>query len=215
MNTTIVIRVCIFALVILAIVMGWNQLAKGEDNMGEMLIFMLVVGVGGGLLAVKYLIPWIGDALGTFFFSSGEEVKMDDSLRAAAKVAQGDYHGAIAEYEKAAKEKPEDAFPIAEIAKIHSEKLGDPHHALSFLQARLEGKAWEEDAAAFLMFRMVEIKVDKLNDLQGAHDLLEQVVANFPNTRHSANAHHKLQEVEQAQYKAAMEQRRKQSAQNG
>lgn len=212
MSTTLIIRLCAIALAILAAVMGWHMLDK-EDTGGQF-IYMIVVGVIGGLAAVKYVIPWIGDVMGTFFFSSGEQVVMDDSMKAVAKLAQGDYEGAIAEYEKIAKEKPEDSFPVAEIAKIYAEKMDDPRRALAYLQARLEGKEWEQDAAAFLMFRMVDLHADKLNDYQAARDLLEQVVANFPNTRHSANAHHKLREVEQAQFKAAMDQRLKGSAQN-
>ena len=94
---------------------------------------MITVGVIAGLAAVKYLIPWIGDAMGTFFFSSGEQIVMDDNMKAVAKLAQGDYEGAIAEYEKIAKEKPDDSFPVAEIAKIYSEKMGDPRRALTFL----------------------------------------------------------------------------------
>lgn len=212
MSTNLIIRLCAVALAILAAIMGWNMIDK--ENTGGLFIYMIVVGVVGGLVGVKYVIPWIGDAMGTFFFSSGEQVVMDDSMKAVAKLAQGDYEGAIAEYEKIAKEKPEDSFPVAEIAKIYSDKMDDPRRALAYLQAKIEGKEWEQDAAAFLMFRMVDLHADKLNDYQAARDMLEQVVANFPSTRHSANAHHKLREVEQAQFKAAMDQRLKSSAQN-
>lgn len=212
MVTSVIIRLCVVALIILAIVIGWQSIDK--DNPGTQLIYMIVVGVIGGLAGVKYLIPWIGDTLGTFFFSSGEKIVMDDNAKAAARLAQGDYEGAIAEYEKIAKEKPDDFFPVAEIAKIHADKLGDPRKALAFLQQRLESQGWPEDAAAFLMFRMVDLYADRLKDYQAAHDLLEQVISSFPNTRHSANAHHKLHEVEQAQFKAISEQRLKQGAQN-
>lgn len=212
MITHVIIRLCIIGLVILGIVLGWHAIDK--ENQGGQFIYMIIVGVGGGLVGVKYLIPWVGDAMGTFFFSSGEEIKMDESMKAVAKLAQGDYEGAIAEYEKVAKEKPEDSFPVAEIAKIYAEKLDEPLKALAFLQSRLESKPWEEDAAAFLMFRMVDIQCESLKDYQAAHDLLEEVIAKFPNTRHSANAHHRLNEVEQAQFKAAMDQRLKNSAQN-
>ena len=212
MNTTLVIRLCIIALIILGVIIGWQAIDK--ENPGMQLIYMIVVGVIGGLLGVKYIIPWLGDVLGTFFFSSGEQVVMDDSMKAVAKLAQGDYAGAIAEYEKISKDKPDDTFPVSEIAKIYSEKLDDPSRALAFLQERLEAKEWEQDAAAFLMFRMAEIQTEKLKDYQAAHDLLEEVIANFPNTRHSANARHKLNEVEQAQFKAITEQRLKSSAQN-
>lgn len=212
MVTSVIIRLCTVALIILAVVIGWQAIDK--DNPGTQLIYMIVVGVIGGLAGVKYFIPWIGDALGTFFFSSGERIVMDDNTKAAAKLAQGDYQGAIAEYERISKEKPEDSFPVAEIAKIYSDKMGDPRRALAFLQEHLEGREWDQDAAAFLMFRMIDLHSEKLKDYQAAHDLLDQVIANFPNTRHSANAHHKLHEVEQAQFEAITEQRLKQSAQN-
>ena len=131
MTTNILIRLCLVALIILGAVLGWQALDK--DNPGTQFIYMITVGVIAGLAAVKYLIPWIGDAMGTFFFSSGEQIVMDDNMKAVAKLAQGDYEGAIAEYEKIAKEKPDDSFPVAEIAKIYSEKMGDPRRALTFL----------------------------------------------------------------------------------
>ncbi|MBX7208961.1 MAG: tetratricopeptide repeat protein [Verrucomicrobiaceae bacterium] len=207
MNTNLIIRICVVALVILGVIMGWNAIDK--ENPGMQLIYMIIVGVFGGLAGVKYVIPWIGDAMGTFFFSSGEQVQMDEGMKAVAKLAQGDYDGAIREYEKIARDKPEDAFPVAEIAKICSEKLDDPRRALAFLQSSLESKQWEQDAAAFLMFRMADLHAEKLDDHQAARGVLEQVIGTFPNTRHSANAHHKLREVEQAQFKAAMDQRLK------
>jgi uncharacterized membrane protein YeaQ/YmgE (transglycosylase-associated protein family) len=104
MTTTLIIRLCAIALIILGAVLGWQAIDK--EDMGMRFIYMIVVGVVGGLAGVKYIIPWIGDAMGTFFFSSGEEVAVDDSMKAVAKLAQGDYEGAIAEYEKIAREKP-------------------------------------------------------------------------------------------------------------
>lgn len=210
---TNIIRLCVVALFILAVVIGWHSINK--ENPGVPFIYMIVVGVIAGLAGVKYVIPWIGDAIGTFFFSSGEKIVMDDNMKAAAKLAQGDYEGAIAEYEKLAREKPEDAFPLAEIAKIYSDKMDDPRRAISFLQERLESKEWEPDAGAFLMFRMVDLYADRLKDYREAHELLDEVIANFPNTRHSANAHHKLREVDEAQFKVIAEQRLKGGAQNG
>lgn len=210
MNTPLLIRICIVALVILGITIAWQYIK--DANPGMLLIFFIVVGTGFGIFAVKHIVPWIGDAMGTFFFSSGEEVRLDDSMKAAAKLAQGDYEGAIAEYEKMAAAKPEDAFPVAEIAKIRAEKMGDPQKALRFLQQRLEGQEWGEDAAAFLMFRMVDLHLGQ-GDHQAAHDLLEEVIGNFPNTRHSANAHHRMREVEEAQFKAGMDKRLKSGGQ--
>lgn len=207
MTARLIVRLCVAGLVVLLLLLSWQALKN--QNPGVQLIFFLVVGGAGGVLVVKYFIPWLGDVVGTLVYSSGEEVQMDDSMKAAAKVAQGDYEGAIAEYQKLLRDKPDQCFPIGEIAKIRAEKLGDPQGALDVLRTHLERKEWPVDDAAFLMFRIADIHADLLNDYDAARDMLQQVIASFPNTRHSANAHHKLNEVEQAQFKALTEQRRK------
>lgn len=207
MNTSLVIRACLIGLVVLILWAVWQFIKDGND--GTKFIFFILVGVGGGLWAVKVFIPWLGEALGTFFYSSGEEVRLDESMRAAAKVAQGDYEGAIEEYEKLVRERPEDPHPVAEIAKIHSERLHDHATAIEVLSRHLQSRDWPVDDAAFLMFRLADIHTQKLQDYDAARAVLEQVISNFPNTRHSANAHHRLNEVDQAKFKQVMDQRRK------
>jgi tetratricopeptide (TPR) repeat protein len=209
MNLGILIRVCILGLVILALIGIWHAIQDAND--GIKLIYFLVVGVGGGLWAMKVFIPWIGDTIGTFFYSSGEEIQMDDKARAAVKLAQGDYLGAIQEFEKLAIAHPEAPHPVGEIAKIYSDRLHAADKALETVQTHLESREWPIDEAAFLMFRLAEIHSNHLHDHDAALDILRQVISNFPNTRHSANANHRIHEVEQAQFKQVMEQRLKSS----
>ena len=207
MNTGLLFRACLLGAVVLALMLVWQQVKTANEI--AKLLFFLAVGAGGGLWAVKSFIPWLGDALGTFFYSSGEEVQVDESMRAAAKLAQGDYEGAMAEWEKRLASHPGEAQPVSEIAKIHSDRLGDADAAVGVLTRHLAGRAWEPDDAAFLMFRLAEVHAEKRRDFAAAREVLEQVVARFPNTRHSANAHHKLNEVDQAEFKRMTEQRRK------
>ncbi len=207
MNTGLLIRACLLGLVVLVLMAVWHFVKEADE--GVQLIFFIAIGVGGGLWAIKFLIPWLGDTIGTFFYSSGEEIQMDDAMKAAAKVAQGDYEGAIEEYEKLAKAHPEDPHPVAEIAKIHSDRFHDHPTAIEVLSRHLQNREWPVDDAAFLMFRIAEIHSDKLHDYDAAHSMLEEVITNFPNTRHSANAHHRINEVDQAKFKQVMEQRLK------
>jgi outer membrane protein assembly factor BamD (BamD/ComL family) len=176
------------------------------------LISVIVLAISGGIFFVTVILPKLGDAVGTAMYSSGEEVKADGSMRAAARMAAGDYDGAIDEYKKVIAEKPGDPFPVSEIAKIYAEKLKNPNRALTYLQAHLESHEWPEDNAAFLMFRIVEIHMHE-HHLEEAKDILEQVVGNFPGTRHAANAKHKINELEQLQFKELQAQRAKQSSQ--
>ncbi|WP_395743297.1 tol-pal system YbgF family protein [Prosthecobacter sp.] len=210
MNTALVIRICVVALVLLVIALLWHFVKDAGDGMK--LVFVILLGLAGGLLAVKYLIPWLGDVMGEAVFSSGEKVEQDHMTKAAARIAQGDYQGAIEHYEKMLEDKPDDPFPVAEIAKVYAERMHDPQAALKALEDHLQSKDWPVDDAAFIMFRIADVHLTQRHDFETARDMLEQIIGNFPNTRHSANAHHRMSELEQMQYKLLMEQRAKAGA---
>jgi len=207
MNRQLVNRICFILLGILAT--AWLVQSMKEAGDGTKLLIVILIGLVGGILVVKFVIPWLGDALGEAVYSSGEKVEQDEMTKAAACISQGDYEGAITHYERMLDDKPDDPFPVAEIAKVHAERLHDPQSALRVLEEHLQSKDWPVDDAAFIMFRIADVHLTHLHDFETAHDMLEQVIANFPNTRHSANANHKIHELEQAQYKLLMDQRAK------
>lgn len=198
MNRTLLIRLGLIALFLILAKLGWNRV-RGSDGM--MLVYFMAMGTIGGFLFVKYVLPWFGDAVGTVVFSSGEEVRVDGSMKAAAKVAQGDYEGAIAEHEKTLKDNPQQSFPVAEIAKIYADKLEEPGKGLQVLLQQIAAHPWPEDDAAFLRFRVVDMHLHHFKDFAAARTWLEKIITEFPNTRHSANAHHKLNELEAEEYK--------------
>lgn len=209
MTSRTIVQICLYGLFALLVLWvashwkNWGDTAEGVGTAGVVykLLSCLVIAVIVGIYFVVVILPKLGDAVGTVMYSSGEEVAPDESMKAAAKMAQGDYQGAITEYQKMLQEKPDDPFPVSEIAKIRAEKLDDPSGAVTFLQGHLEAREWTEDNAAFLMFRISDIHVAQ-EDFEAAKDILEQVVGNFPGTRHSANAKHKINELEQAQFRA-------------
>lgn len=214
MTSRTIVNICIGTLFVLAVlyVMGkWNS-PDWQENPMYPLISIITLAIVGGVFFVTVVLPRFGDAIGTVMYSSGEEVEQDESMKAVALVAKGDYHGAIKEYEKMIANKPEDPFPVSEIAKIHSEKLHAPDQALHVIQENLENRDWTEENAAFLMFRLSDIHMATRN-YDAAKDILEQVAGNFPGTRHSGNARHKINELEQLQYKEIAAQRAKLSSQ--
>ncbi|HCN79375.1 MAG TPA: hypothetical protein DIT13_19610 [Verrucomicrobiales bacterium] len=204
MQRTAIIRICVLAFLALLAWWGWLKV-RGDDAMT--FVYVIAVGAAAGFLVVKYVVPWFGDAVGTALFSSGEMVGEDASMKAAAKLAQGDYEGAIAEHEKSLAENPAQVFPVGEIAKICADKLNDPARALRVLRERLAGQEWKEDDAAFLRFRMVDIQLEKLRDYAAAKTLLEGIIQDYPDSRHRANAYHRVNEVEQMEMKEAMSRR--------
>ncbi len=207
MNPQLITRLCVVLLVIILGLLVYRWIMQASDGM-KLVGFILLGGIGG-MLAVKYLLPWIGDAIGEGMYSSGEQIEQDGLMKAAACISQGDYAGALDHYQKMMHEKPEDPFPAAEMAKVHAERLGDPHMAIQVLTNHLQSREWSVDDAAFLLFRVVEVQTNHLHDFAAARSTLEQVIAGYPNTRHSANAHHKITELEQVEFKFIQEQRAK------
>ncbi len=213
MNRELIIRLSFVALALLVASLIWEAIKEADDGMK--LVAVILLGLTGGILMVKFVIPWIGDAMGEAVFSSGEQLEQDEVTKAAVCISQGDYPGAISHYEKMLEEKPNDPFPVAEIAKVHADRLHDPQSALQVLNDHWQRKDWPVDDAAFIMFRIADVQLTHLHDFEAARDMLQQVIGNFPNTRHSANAHHKMSEIEQAEYKALMDQRLKAGASGG
>jgi tetratricopeptide (TPR) repeat protein len=210
MSSRSLVHICLtgfFALAVLWIMGSWAEWAKEEKVMHQLLAILLIA-VVGGFFVVLVILPRLGDAVGTAMLSSGEEVKQEGASKALALVARGDYEGAIKEYEGVLAEKPDDAFTVSEIAKVCAEKLGDPVRGLHVLRQHLESREWKTDDAAYLMFRMVDIYMSEQN-YDEAKELLEQITASFPESRHVGNARHKINEVEQAQFKLAQSQRAK------
>lgn len=214
MNARLITQICLIGLFVIAllwVIANW-QSQEWQENPIMPLISVLILAIGGGVFFVMVILPKLGDAVGTVMYSSGEEIKADSTMRAAACMATGDYEGAIDEYKKAIAEKPGDPFPVSEVAKIYAEKFKDPNRALTYLQAHLESHEWAEDNAAFLMFRIADIHMHE-HQYEEAKDILEQVVGNFPGTRHAANGKHRINELEQLQFKELQAQRARQSSQ--
>jgi tetratricopeptide (TPR) repeat protein len=207
MNQQLITRICVVLLAAIVGLLLYRWIMQASDGMK--LVGFILLGGGGGILAVKYLLPWIGDAIGESMYSSGEQLEQDGLMKAAACISQGDFEGALAHYQAMIEEKPEDPFPAAEMAKVHAERLGDPQTAIQVLTNHLQRREWSVDDGAFLLFRVVEVQTNHLHDFAAARATLEKVIASYPNTRHSANAHHKITELDQAEFKFLQEQRAK------
>ena len=156
---------------------------------------IFLVGSGAvGLLALVYLLPAVGDKISDMFYSAPGEVKPDSGSKARALVAQGDYEGALEAYLTLSEELPSDRLPVVEAARLAKDKLGDARRALQIIEDALQGRDWPEDDAAYFLFRLIDLHENDLQEREHAVVLLQQVAESFPETRHAANAIHKLKE---------------------
>ena len=167
------------------------------DQSRVVMLFGALVLVGlvtGGVLVVMFL-PVVGDWVGNFFFNPNERAEKPPHADALAAIARGDYEQAVAEYRKCIERDENDTHALSEMVHLYCDKLGDPVSAESLLEEAL-AKDWAHDDAAFLSNRLAEVYWKYQHDARRSRELLLQVIETFPNTKHSANAQHRLQEIE-------------------
>jgi tetratricopeptide (TPR) repeat protein len=158
---------------------------------------ILIVFLGAGLLGVFFVLtvlPFFAHRLTHAIYDSAEMVEQDSMHAARSLVAQGDYHGAIAAFQQAATTDPLNRLPWVEIAKIQKDNLEDPRAAIQTIRHALESQEWEINDAAYFLFRLAELYNEVEGDRVSAVAIMNQVIEQFPETRHSANASHKLHE---------------------
>ena len=167
--------------------------AESEKTFTGILLAFLTAGLVG-IVFVIHVLPAIAHRFTHAVYDSGEMVEADPMHDARAKVAQGDWEGAVEAFRAAAAADPLNRLPYVEISKIQLEQLEDPQAAVQTLRQAIEGQEWQENDAAYLMFRLAGIYDTNLNDRNSAATIMQQVMEQFPETRHSANARHKLHE---------------------
>lgn len=175
-----------------------ERLEQGEAEHAEnvftgMLMSFLTAGYLG-VVFVAYVLPVIAHKFTHAIYDSGEMVETDVMHDARALVAQGDYPGAVEAFKEAAKSDPSNRLPWVEIVKIQRENLEDPDAAIATLRHLLETQVWPERDASYFLFRLAELYDEDKEDRMSAAAILQQVVDQFPETRHSANARHRLRE---------------------
>ena len=173
--------------------------SDNPDNTKLMVLFVSIIFVAIiiGVITALIIIPSIGEMIGNFFYNPNQEIEKNAHSDAMAKIAQGDYEGAIGEYRKNLEENPEDMHALSEIIHLYCDKLHDHDAAERFLEDALQ-KEWPPEQGAFIASRLVDVYWNHKRDAARAKHVLEQITETMPNTRHSANAVHRLHEIERA-----------------
>ena len=175
---------------------GDMQAMEGQRTMIGIIMAFLSAGVCG-IVFVLDILPRIAHKATHAIYDSAEMVERDVMHDARALFAQGEYEKAIDAFRKAAAAEPSNRFPWVEIAKIQKDNLHDPAAAVATISEAVQSQEWEVEDAAFFLFRLVELYDEAMQDRANATVILNQIVELFPETRHSANALHKLRDWEQ------------------
>ncbi len=172
---------------------------EGYDPTKVVMYFLLsvVIGIGIGLILTVTILPDIGERVGKFFYDSGEESERDPHADAIAQFNNGDYEGAVASYQKIVEKNPEDIHAISEAVRIMCERLGDYDEAAEYLEGFLQGELPAE-TTAFLAERLVDVHWDYRRDADLALPVLDQIMETMPDSKYSANAFHRQQDIRAA-----------------
>jgi len=170
---------------------------KKPDGTKVVLYFGGVVIVGGaaGVLFATMVMPAIGDAIGKFFFAPDEKMEKSPHADALVAIARGDYETAVQEYLHAFGKDPHDTLALSEVVRLECDHLDNPDAAADILEQALD-REWAAEDAAFLTSRLVDVYWKHQHKVREARALLMQIIETMPGTKHSANAQHKLQEIE-------------------
>lgn len=166
---------------------------EGERMFSGILLSFLSAGLVG-IVFVVWLLPIFAHKLTHAVYDSGEEVGEDPLHTARVMMAQGEWDEAIEALKEAAKEDPLNRMPWVEIAKIQKNHLEDPQAAIATLNEAINAHEWEDNDAAYLMFRLAESYDEAADDREKGAEILRKVMEQFPESRHSANARSKLHE---------------------
>lgn len=167
----------------------------GERTFTGILLTFLCAGLVG-IFFVITLLPFFAQRLTHSVYDSGEEVEKDAMHDARSLQAQGEYVAAIEAYKRAAAADPLNRLPWVEIAKVYKDYLEDPKAAIATIRHALESQEWEVNDAAYFLFRLAELYNEVEGDRASAVAIMNQVIEQFPETRHSANARTKLHDWE-------------------
>ncbi len=146
------------------------------------------------VVAVIDVLPAFAHRVTHAVYDSAEMMEHDVMHDARSLFAQGDFHGAIEGFKKAAAADPLNRLPWVEIVKIYKDNLHEPALAIQTIREALDSQEWEVDDAAYFMFRLAELYDELESNRPSAIAIMNQVIEQFSGTRHSANASHKLHE---------------------
>jgi tetratricopeptide (TPR) repeat protein len=156
---------------------------------------VLIVGLIMATVISLSLVPAIGDAIGNIFEAPNQPLERDPRSIAQAKVAQGDYQGAMEIYVDIYEQNPRDSHAVCEIAHLYCDRLGQPENAISVLEQSLDCEHGQEEIAT-ITTRLSEIHWKHFHDAERARNLLIHIAETMPETKYAANAMHRLHEID-------------------
>ena len=177
-----------------------KALAAAEEMEMSLLVsyYISILGLAAvtAVVSCVSLLPLLGEFVGNVVFTPNHQLERNPHHDALARLAAGDFQGAIDEYRAVFEEDPEDLHAASEVARIYCEKLNAPEPAEDFLVEALSYEDRTPEDVAFLSQRLVDVCWNYQRDGIRARAILIKIAEDLPETREAANAMHRLQEID-------------------
>ncbi len=115
---------------------------------------------------------------------------------AEARVKAGRYEDAVAEYRKVIERYPDDIYAHLRIAELALQHLRDPNLAGVELTSAL-AKATTPDGVVLASHRLADFYQHTLHDVPRAIEVMRQLQARLPETKHALGAQQRIESLEQ------------------
>jgi len=196
-------RVLAVAIMLLAmfILIHHAKVLEAGDEAEKAQVFNYYIGILGlaAVTAVVFcvaLLPLLGEFAGNLMFTPSEQIERSPHHDALAKLAAGDFQGAIDAYRAVFEDDPRDLHAASELVRLYCEKIHEFEPAEDFLVEALSYDDRSPEESAFLSQRLVDVCWNFQKDGIRARAILIKIAEDMPETREAANALHRLQEID-------------------
>jgi len=173
--------------------------ANEEVEMSKLVTYYIcILGLAAvtALVSCVSLLPLLGEFAGNVMFTPNEQIERSPHHDALAKLAAGDFQGAIDAYRAVFEDDPRDLHAASELVRLYCEKLHEFEPAEDFLVEALSYEDRSPEESAFLSQRLVDVCWNFQKDGVRARAILIKIAEDMPETRQAANALHRLQEID-------------------
>jgi tetratricopeptide (TPR) repeat protein len=102
--------------------------------------------------------------------------------RAEALAVRGEYEGAVAAYQEAILESPEEGEPYLRVARLYRDRLGDPEEALSWFKCATRDAVLSQGQEILTRKEMAELLIHRMQEPQRAAPELARLAEAYPDT---------------------------------
>lgn len=171
------------------------EMALLRASLGHLIGFQVAAALGlflaAGALYGHIVLSLLSHAFVGMFWPSGHNTPQTPKYGAAeALEQQGDYEGAVAEYEAVARAFPKDPRAALRMGD-NLARLGRPENAAPWFERAFERMTSPEKCVS-VAFRLYEIYSRELEQPEQARRLLERYLERFPESKHAEAVQRKL-----------------------